>query len=136
MTFVIKYTLEEIELLNALKGRISEGNPPKITQDRLDKIIEELIKEKKNELLWRLCVTYFKYNLNKALKYYISNRDSYYIEELVSIISEDINQEYLVNEMIKTGDKEFIKQTLSESGNDMYYSLDPVYLEKLLDFIK
>lgn len=56
--------------------------------------------------MWRLCSTFNDYNYNKVIDY-INVRDSYYIEELVTIICDELDQEYLVNKTIGTDDKTF-----------------------------
>ena len=132
----MKYTNEEEKMIKVLEKSIADDDAPKITQERFDEIVDYLIKEKKDELIWRLCVTYYKYNHHKVIDYYILNRDVCYIEELVSIIAEHIDQEYVVKKMLETKDKEFIKSALAEAGNDMHYSLQPHLLEKLLDYVK
>lgn len=86
--------------------------------------------------MWRLCGTFDGYNFNKVIDYFIKVRDSYYIEELVSFTCGELDQEYLVNRMIETNDKEFIKASLEECGKSMQYSMKDEYLEKLLEFIK
>lgn len=129
-------TEQEKNIIEGLRTSLVLDNPPDITQERFDLIIDELIKNDKRELMWRLCGTFNGYNYNKVIDYFIKVRDSYYIEELVSFTCGDLDQEYLVNKMIETNDKIFIRDSLEECGDSMQYSIDDEYLEKLLDFIK
>ena len=84
-----------------------------MTQEEFDKAIDLLIKNN-----------------------YVDTRDSFYIAELVSILVEDLDNEYLVNKMINTQDKDFIRKSLNYCNKIMQYSIDPICLEKLLEYVK
>ena len=129
-------TEQEKNVIEGLKTLLVFDNPPNITQDRFNLIVDELIKNDERELMWRLCGTFEGYNYNKVIDYFIKVRDSYYIEELVCFTCGELDQEYLVNKMIETNDKVFIKNSLEECGNSMQYSMKDDCLEKLLEFIK
>lgn len=129
-------TEQEKNMIEGLKTLLIFDNPPNITQDRFNLIVDELIKNDERELMWRLCGTFEGYNYNKVIDYFIKVRDSYYIEELVCFTCGELDQEYLVNKMIETNDKVFIKESLEECGNSMQYSMKDECLEKLLEFIK
>ena len=134
-------TIEEINIIKELEKKITIDNPPEITQESFDLIISELIKEDKKEVMWNLCTTYSieydgKYNYNKVVDYYIKTKDSYYLEELICFLTEELDHKYIVENMLKTNDKTFIKNTLQECGNAVEYLLEHTELEKLLDYIK
>lgn len=129
-------TKEEQEIIDKLHKVLGFSNPPEITQERFNVLIDELIKEDKRETIWRLCGIYIGYNFNKVIDYYIEKRDSYYLEELVCFVNGELDQEYLVNKLIETKDKEFIRTCLELYGNTMQYCMDNLWLEKLLDYIK
>ena len=102
----------ELNIIADLEKKLVLDNPPKITQQRFNLIIDVLIKEDRRELMWRLCVTYSNYNYNKVVDYFVDKKDSWYVEELVCFVNGELDQEYLVNKMIETKDKEFIKESL------------------------
>lgn len=129
-------TEQEKNIIEGLKTLLVLDNPPDISQDRFDIIIDNLISNDERELMWRLCGTLDGYNYNKVIDYFVNVRDSYYIEELVSFTCGELDQEHLVNKMIETNDKTFIKDSLEECGKSMQYSMKEENLEKLLEFIK
>lgn len=137
---MVKLTKEEQNIIKELEEKFDINNPPKITQERLNLIIDKLIEKNEKELMWRLCGTFSdkyegKYNYNKIVDYYIKTKDSYYLEELISFTSEELDHKYIVEEMLKTKDKMFIKNTLLECGNSVQHCLKPKELEKLLDYL-
>jgi len=136
-----KLTKEEINIIKELEEKFTIDNPPEITQEGFDLIIDKLIEDDKKEVMWKLCATYSiehegKYNYDKIVDYYIKTKDSYYLEELISFTSEELDHKYIVEKMLKTEDKTFIRNTLLECGNTVEYCLEPIELEKLLDYIK
>lgn len=136
-----KLTKEEINIIKELEEKFTIDNPPEITQEGFDLIIDKLIEDDKKEVMWKLCATYSiehegKYNYDKIVDYYIKTKDSYYLEELISFASEELDHKYIVEKMLKTEDKTFIRNTLLECGNTVEYCLEPIELEKLLDYIK
>lgn len=129
-------TEEERNLISDLNNQGIIDNPILITQDRFDFILDELIKDDLRGLMWRLCATYPNYNYNKAVKYFIDKKDSWYIEELVCFVNGELDQEYLVDKMIETNDKDFIKDSLCLCGNCMEFCLEPYLLKKLYLFLE
>ena len=127
---------QEKNIIEGLRTLLVVDDQPDITQERFDLIVDELIKNDERELMWRLCGAFNGYNYNKVIDYFIKVRASYYVEELVCFTCGELDQEYLVNKMIETNDKEFIKEALEECGKSMQYSMKDECLEKLLDFIK
>ena len=130
--------LTEIEqnIIENLENSLVLDNPPKITQQRFDSIIDVLIKEDRRELMWRLCGTYSNYNYNKVIDYFIDKKDSWYVEELICFVDGELDQEYLVNKMIETKDKEFINDALSLCGHCMEAYLEPHLLKKIYLFLE
>jgi len=130
--------LTEIEqnIIENLEKNLVLDEPPKITQQRFDLIINVLIKEDRRELMWRLCGTYPNYNYNKAIDYFVDKKDSWYVEELVCFVDGELDQEYLVNKMIETKDTKFIKDALSLCGNCMETILEPSLLKKIYLFLE
>lgn len=138
---MVKLTKAEQNIIKELEEKFSIDNPPKITQEKFDLIVDKLIEQDKKEVMWNLCATYSieyeeKYNYNKIVDCYIKTKDSYYLEELICFACEELDHKYIVEEMLKTEDKTFIKNTLLECGNAVQYCLKPKELEKLLDYIK
>lgn len=129
-------TEEEKNIIEQLKYRLTLDNPPLITQERFDAIVDVLIKEDRRELMWRLCGTYSNYNYNKVIDYFVDKRDSWYVEELVCFVNGKLDQEYLVNKMIETKDKEFIKDALYLCGYCMETILEPHLLKKIYLFLE
>lgn len=138
---MVKLTKEEQNIIKELEEKFDIDNPPEINQERFDLIVDKLIEQDKKEVMWNLCVTYSiqyegKYNYNKIVDYYIKTKDSYYLEELICFASEELDHKYIVEEMLKTEDQTFIKNTLLEYGNAVQYCLNTLELEKLLDYLK
>lgn len=131
-------SLNEIEkkLILDLKEKGLIDRPPLIEQERFDIIVENLINDDCRELMFRLCVSYPNYNYNKVIDYYIKKRDSWYIEEFVSAIGGVLNQEYLVQKMIETNDKVFIRNSLNLCNYCMESFLKPHLLTKIYLFLE
>jgi len=129
-------TQTELNIIADLEKKLVLDNPPKITQQRFNLIIDVLIKEDRRELMWRLCGTYSNYNYNKVVDYFVDKKDSWYVEELVCFVNGELDQEYLVNKMIETKDKEFIKESLELCGYCMESFLEPYLLKKLYLFLE
>lgn len=123
-------------IIKRLKKECILNNPPEISQEKFDLIATKLIINDEKELLWRLCGSFAGYNFNKVIDYFIKEKDSYYLEELVCFTNGELDQQHLVTQMLETNDKMFIKNALEEAGNSMQYCLNDNLLEKLLDFIK
>lgn len=138
---MVKLTKVEQNIIKELEEKFTIDNPPGITQERFDLIVDKLIEQNKKEVMWNLCATYSidyegKYNYNKIVDYYIKTKDSYYLEELICFACEELDHKYIVEEMLKTEDKTFIRNSLLECGNAIQYCLKPLELEKILDYLK
>lgn len=107
-----------------------------MSQEDFDKKVEQLISINDSKELWCFTVTTQGLNYNRVIEYYINAKDSFYLEELVSAMSDELDQEYLVDKMIGTKDKNFIKEALLYCNKSMQYSMNQKLLEKLLDYVK
>ena len=128
---------ELLDLIEEIK-EFNVNNLPKINQEEFDNLVNYIITNETNisELLWRLCGEYEEENIifNNVIDYYIDNKDYSYLSELVSYVSDGINQEYLVEKVISTEDIEFIEGLLNSFGKAVYSYLDSKYLEKVLEY--
>lgn len=61
------------------------------TQKELDEMLDILIKKKDKEKIWRLAFTFSLLDLNfdKFIYYYIKEKDSWYLYELFSVITDE-----------------------------------------------
>ena len=61
------------------------------TQKELDEMLDILIKKKDKEKIWRLAFTFSNLDLNfdKFIYYYIKEKDSWYLYELFSVITDE-----------------------------------------------
>ena len=61
------------------------------TQKELDEMLDILIKRKDKEKIWRLTFTFSDLDLNfdKFIYYYIKEKDSWYLYELFSVITDE-----------------------------------------------
>ena len=101
-------TLEEI--LAYITRYISVPLPPDITQERFDKLVQVGIKEDKREALWRLAFNYYGHykDFSAIAKYFIEKKDAYYLVELICAVRNDLDMDNIINEVIKTQDRNFI----------------------------
>ena len=105
-------------------------------QEEFDKTIDLLIKNNDRVEIWNTCALTEGLNYNEVIDFYIDTKDSFYIAELVSILAEELDQDYLVKKLLETEDKDFIRESLNYCNKIMQYSLDQILLEKLLDYLK
>ncbi len=126
----------EKEIIEKLKNEMILDNPPVINQIQFDLLVDKLIKNDEKELMWRLCGSYNGYNFNKVIEYFIKEKDSYYLEKLVCFTGGELDQKFMVEKMLETQDKLFIRNALEECGKSMQYSMNDDLLEQLLDYIK
>ena len=111
--------MNDKELLEFITRYISVPMPPKINQEAFNDLVKVGIEEDKRESLWRLAFNYNFKNMDFSPieDYFIEKRDYYYLTELISAVSEDLNIEKLIRKVIDTKDKEFIKNVLKDSEN-------------------
>lgn len=128
----------EIDIIEKLRNDIGyEG--PKISQKQFDDLVDYVMNIKdesynKKEIIWRLCGCYEGLNFNKVIDIFIDSRDSFYVSELVSYVDGNLDQDYLVDKMIKTNDLNFIKDSMSICFDAMLNSLKEIQVQKLKDF--
>lgn len=109
--------MNDEELLDFIAQYISAPMPPKITQETFNDLVSAGIKQDKREALWRLAFNYYRINKDFSLieDYFIEKRDHYYLLELISAVSEDLDLDKLIDKIFDTNDKDFIN-TLVKNG--------------------
>lgn len=109
--------MSDLELMLLITSYISVPFTPKIDQDYFNDLVN-VAKDYDNALenVWRLGMNYDcrDYNYDLLDSFFVDSKDIYYLGEYISGIHQ-INQEKLVNKIIETKDKEFIKQILEDS---------------------
>lgn len=119
--------MSDSELMLLITSYISVPFTPKIDQDYFNDLVN-VAKDYDNALenVWRLGMNYDcrDYNFDLLDNFFVDSKDIYYLGEYISGIHQ-INQEKLVNKIIETKDKEFIKQILED--NFIVDNLDEKY---------
>lgn len=119
--------MSDLELMLLITSYISVPFTPKINQDYFNDLVN-VAKNYDNALenVWRLGMNYDcrDYNFDLLDNFFVDSKDIYYLGEYISGIHQ-INQEKLVNKIIETKDKEFIKQILED--NFIVDNLDKKY---------
>lgn len=119
--------MSDLELMLLITSYISVPFTPKIDQDYFNDLVN-VAKDYDNALenVWRLGMNYDcrDYNFDLLDNFFVDSKDIYYLGEYISGIHQ-INQEKLVNKIIETKDKEFIKQILED--NFIVDNLDKKY---------
>ena len=110
----IAKNMSALELMLLITSYIFVPVTPKIDQDGFN----DLVNVAKNydhalENIWRLGMNYDRkgYNFDLLDNFFVDSKNVYYLGEYISLIHQ-INQEKIVNTIVKTKDKEFIKQIL------------------------
>jgi len=119
------------ELMLLITYYISSPNPPKISQDIFDELVEEGIKyDSPLENVWRLAMTYDQkdFNFDKIEEYIISTKDVYYYGEYISGVYQ-ANHNHLIELILNTKDKEYIKKILDNEF--ITKLLNKKYIDKL-----
>lgn len=102
------------ELMDMITSYLMATNVPAIDQELFDEMVLEAIENGKypKEECWRLATnySYSKFSFQKIIDYFIDTRDVYYIGELISAIGESLDIKAIIEQIIHTGDNEFIKQ--------------------------
>lgn len=98
--------------------------------DNINNLVDCYIKEDKREELWNLAFDYGnEIDLTKIANYYISVRDSFHICELLSIVSNYLDLDYLFDSIVLTNDKEFMFWILN--NGTIKSIIDSKYFSKL-----
>lgn len=102
--------LNNSERLELLTKYLNSPKLPKITQEKINELVQTGIQEDKREALWRLAYNYRNCNMdyNTIIDFYIKARDIYYIIEIVCAVEEEINKNELIEKIFATEDKKFI----------------------------
>ena len=124
--------MDDLRLLEFITQYISVPLPPPITQEDFDELVEVGSKEDKRESLWRLAMNYNQKNkdFSKIEDYFISKRDDYYLAELMSSVTEDLDLNRLIDKVLETKDMDFIKKLAITSY------LEPIFTEEQKEKVK
>ena len=110
----IANNMSALELMLLITSYIFVPFTPNIDQDGFNDLVN-VAKNYDNALenIWRLGMNYDRkgYNFDLLDNFFVDSKNVYYLGEYISIIHQ-INQEKIVNTIVKTKDKEFIKQIL------------------------
>ena len=111
----------------------------KLTSDEFDELVIKLIKDDDSYTLTSLASIYWNYNRNKIVDYYIGKGN---LELLLGFLdycndfstpSNQLDQKYIVDKLIKKNDKKFIKDILV--SNCIYFLTNTEEKNRLLSFI-
>lgn len=104
--------MNDLELLEFITQYIWVPLPPNIEQKDFDDLVDAGIKEDKRESLWRLAMNYNRKgkDFSKIEDYFILKRDDDYLAELISSVEEDLDLDRLIDKVLETKDKDFIKK--------------------------
>ncbi len=124
--------MSDLELMLLITSYIFVPFTPNIDQNCFNDLVN-VAKNYDNALenIWRLGMNYDRkgYNFDLLDNFFVDSKNVYYLGEYISSIHQ-INQEKIVNTIIKTKDKEFIKQILE--NNFIVGNLDEEY-KKILE---
>lgn len=119
--------MSDLELMLLITSYIFVPFTPNIDQNCFNDLVN-VAKNYDNTLenIWRLGMNYDRkgYNFDLLDNFFVDSKNVYYLGEYISSIHQ-INQEKIVNTIIKTKDKEFIKQILE--NNFIVCNLDEEY---------
>ena len=126
---ICKYArqMNDLELLDFITQYISVPFPPVLTQNDFNELVKVGIKYDEREKLWRLAFNYGSKGMDFSLieDYFLLKKDAYYLIELISAVSENLNMENLICKLIDLGDKEFLYELVSYHIFD-YLSFDDI----------
>lgn len=113
----IAKNMSDLELMLLITSYIFVPFTPNIDQDYFNDLVN-VAKNYDNTLenIWRLGMNYDRkgYNFDLLDNFFVDSKNVYYLGEYISGIHQ-INQENIVNKIIKTKDKGFIKQILEDN---------------------
>lgn len=124
-------SLNDCELLEFIAQNIQAPFPPKLTQEKFDKLVKTGIEKDEREWLWRLAFNYEKNKMNfdSIVDYFISKKDGYYLAELISAIGKSLNIDSIID---KVNDKELIEDLLERKNVISSYISDE-HFNKLIE---
>lgn len=127
----ITKNMSDLELMLLITSYIFVPYVPKINQESFDNLIN-VAKTYDNSLenIWRLGMNFDckGYNYNLLDDFFVNSKNVWYLVEYLSSIKQ-VNKEIIVNKIINTADKDFIKQILKD--NFIANNLDKKYKEIL-----
>lgn len=123
----IAKNMSALELMLLITSYIFVPFTPNIDQDGFNDLIN-VAKNYDNALenIWRLGMNYDRkgYNFDLLDNFFVDSKNVYYLGEYISLIHQ-INQEKIVDTIVKTKDKGFIKQILE--NDNIVDNLDEKY---------
>ena len=123
----IAKNMSALELMLLITSYIFVPFTPNIDQDGFNDLVN-VAKNYDNSLenIWRLGMNYDRkdYNFDLLDNFFVDSKNVYYLGEYISLIHQ-INQEKIVNIIVKTKDKGFIKQILE--NDNIVDNLDEEY---------
>ncbi len=111
-----------------------------LSNDEFNTLVDKLITHDDSSTLINLVSIYIDYNRNKIIDYFIRKKD---VELLLGFLDycndfctpkNELNQKYIIDELLKMNDKTFIKNILD--SNDIYFLTDKEQKDRLINFIK
>ena len=127
----ITKNMSDLELMLLITSYIFVPYVPKINQESFDNLIN-VAKTYDNSLenIWRLGMNFDckGYNYNLLDDFFVNSKNVWYLVEYLSSIKQ-VNKETIVNKIINTADKDFIKKILKD--NFIANNLDKKYKEIL-----
>ena len=125
--------MNDNDIMLMITDYISAPKVPNLNQEAFDKLVDAAINsgEDSRENCWRLAFNYEYHNLNfdKIIDYYISIRDVWYLVELMHFLQDDYDLDGIIEKVIETKDKDFIKGLLNDNFIDS--TLGTLQIEKL-----
>lgn len=106
--------MNSYDVLNIITYNIATEKPYSIDQEELDELVEVAKSHNySSENIWRLAMNYDEmgYDYSKIEEYYVNSKDVYYLGEYISGVYQK-NMDNIVDLIIKTNDKEYIKNVL------------------------
>ena len=127
----IAKNMSDLDLMLLITSYIFVPHIPKISQESFNDLIN-VTKTYDNALenMWRLSMNFDcrGYNYNLLDDFFVNSKNVWYLGEYISGVHQ-VNQEIIVNKIIKTNDKDFIKQILKD--NYIVDKLDKKYVDIL-----
>lgn len=128
--------MTDLERMLLITAYIFMYKVPEISQDKFEDLV--MIAENYDnslENIWRLGMNYDQrgYNFDLLDKFFVSSKDVWYLEEYISGIIQ-VDKEKIVDKIIETKDKEFIKNILE--NNNLIDRLTEEQKQKLKNVLK
>ena len=106
--------MDTYDFLNIITDSITSNKPYSIDQDKLNELVDVAkAHDYASENIWRLAMNYDEmgFDYSKIEEYFVSCRDVYYLGEYISGVYQK-NLDNIIDLVIKTHDKEYIKKVL------------------------